>query len=269
MFGSGAQAVQILLLDLRSFRTSPLLRAGDVEPSLRDAQCATVDGADSLGEYCAHPPDAPATLLGSEQWAWLEAQLRVPAAVRLLCSSLAFASQFHGMEAWVSSALRIPESALRERSEGHWLTRSRPSLRLSARLAYTVPQSLFPAEQRRLVELLVRTQAEGVVVISGDVHYAELSVLRPEELRAAAPESAGLYPLYDLASSGLNQDWPVAPSNSRRLAGPVKQHNWGRVAIDWARRELELGILDGKGALAFNHTVSLDELRFLNGHVGR
>lgn len=129
-------------------------------------------------------------------------------------------------------------------------------------------QSLFPAEQRRLAELLVRTRAEGALLLSGDVHYAELSVLRPGELQPAGLQSNGLYPLYDLASSGLNQDWPIAPSNSRRLAGPVKQHNWGRVAIDWARRELELAVLDTRGALAFSRTVPLGELRFSDEQAG-
>jgi alkaline phosphatase D len=91
-----------------------------------------------------------------------------------------------------------------------------------------------------------------VLFLSGDVHFAELSLLR----------LPGLYPLYDLTSSGLNQDWPVAPSNSRRLSGPVQRHNWGRVAVDWARRQIELEIRDAQGALELNRTVLLDELRF-------
>lgn len=103
------------------------------------------------------------------------------------------------------------------------------------------------------MDLLAKTRAEGVVFLSGDVHYAELSALR---------QAAGGYPLYDLTSSGLNQDWPVAPTNGMRLSGPVKHHNWGRVAIDWARRSLDLQILDPMGALTFTRTVMLDELRF-------
>jgi len=156
-------------------------------------------------------------LLGEEQWQWLEAELRMPGpAVRLIGSSIAFASEFHGMEGW----------------------------------------SLFPAEQRRLVEVLRRTRAEGVIFITGDVHFAELSRIHP----------TGLYPLYDLASSGLNMDWPVAPHNSRRLAGPVHRYNWGCVVIDWTRQSLELEIRDASGALALQRTVLLDELRIPAAH---
>lgn len=88
--------------------------------------------------------------------------------------------------------------------------------------------------------------------MSGDVHYAELSRLEP----------AGMYPLYDLTSSGLNQDWPSVPANENRVAGPVSRHNWGRIDVDWARRALELQIFDAEGALALRERVELDALRF-------
>ena len=62
----------------------------------------------------------------------------------------------------------------------------------------------FPKERARFLELLRRTQAKGVVVISGDRHMAELSALTPAD---GVP-----YPLYDLTTSGLNLPIPQKPA---------------------------------------------------------
>ena len=55
--------------------------------------------------------------------------------------------------------------------------------------------------------LIRDTGARGVVMLSGDTHYAEASCLRTN-----AP-----YPLWDFTSSGLTETWPVLPPNSRRV----------------------------------------------------
>jgi alkaline phosphatase D len=254
--GVEAELAQLLLLDLRSFRAqAPRVdEVGNISKIQFAERCATADGARSLGEYCAHAVDSTAALLGEEQWAWLEAELRKPAALRVICSSLAFASQFHAMEAWVRAlaeraARAVPRArVLPLRSRAHaarypsTVTRGPPAL----------PQSLHPSERARLIALINATRAEGVVFVSGDVHYAELSRLEP----------AGMYPLYDLTSSGLNQDWPSVPANQHRVSGPVSRHNWGRIEVDWARRALELQIFDAAGTLALHESVKLDELRF-------
>ena len=82
------------------------------------------------------PDDRPgARLLGDAQWRWLEERLREPARLRLLVSSIQLLSEHHGWEAWAN----------------------------------------FPREQERLFELLRRTRAEGLVILSGDRHFAEIS----------------------------------------------------------------------------------------------
>ena len=53
--------------------------------------------------------------------------------------------------------------------------------------------------RERLLSLLRDTRAAGVVVLSGDRHYAELSVLEGSPLG---------YPLYDLTSSTITV-WPL------------------------------------------------------------
>ena len=80
---AGARRVQIIGLDLRWFR-SPW-------------QPTDERGAAGKERYL---PDAdPAkTMLGEAQWRWLDAQLRAPADVRLLISSIQCVVEGHGWE---------------------------------------------------------------------------------------------------------------------------------------------------------------------------
>ena len=108
--------------------------------------------------------DPGATVLGDAQWAWFERRLREPAEIRVVISSIQLITTEHGSEKWDN----------------------------------------FPQERNRFFDLLRRTQANGVIVISGDRHLAELSALTRAD---------GLpYPLYDLTTSGLNQPIPKTPT---------------------------------------------------------
>ena len=123
-FGPADKRVQVLLLDTRYFR-SPLklgYQAGEKGDGVR-------------GRYA--PDDSPeATILGEEQWTWLEEQLRQPASLRIIASSVQVLANEHGWEKWGN----------------------------------------FPRERKRLFELLKKTKAGGVVFISGDRHLAEMSL---------------------------------------------------------------------------------------------
>jgi alkaline phosphatase D len=114
--------------------------------------------------------DPGATVLGEKQWAWFERRLREPAEVRVVVSSIQFIANEHGSEKWAN----------------------------------------FPEERTRFLDLLHRTQAKGVVVISGDRHIAELSALTPADGVA--------YPLYDLTTSGLNQ--PISQEPQPKPSNP-------------------------------------------------
>jgi len=122
--GPDGRRVQIILLDTRYFR-GPLTRA-DPRPAGR-------------GPYTPQT-DESVTLLGEAQWAWLERQLRQPADLRLIASSIQFVADRHGWECW----------------------------------------GQFPHERRRMIDLIDRTGAERVVFLSGDRHSAELSRLETE-----------------------------------------------------------------------------------------
>lgn len=129
-------------------------------------------------------PEAAATMLGEVQWQWLERELAQPADLRILASSLQVVADFPGWEAWIN----------------------------------------YAEDHQRLLEAIRRTRADGLICISGDTHYAELSLLDRN-----AP-----YPLWDLTSSGLTEVWPVTPPSSRRVGDVLRARNFGCIEIDWA-----------------------------------
>ncbi|MBK8725972.1 MAG: alkaline phosphatase family protein [Holophagaceae bacterium] len=120
--GPAGRRVQVILLDTRAFRSPLKPRPG---------------GEDDLLGRWASDPDPGSDMLGSAQWAWLEAQLQVPAEVRFIVSSVQVVSDNHGWEKWGN----------------------------------------FPTERQRLFDLLKRTGATGVVFLSGDRHFGELCVM--------------------------------------------------------------------------------------------
>jgi alkaline phosphatase D len=197
LFGPPEQRVQVLLLDTRTFRDD-LLPNDSLPPHKND--------------YRPNPsPDS--TLLGAAQWAWLEAQLRIPAQVRIVASSIQFSHTYNGWESWTN----------------------------------------IPHERQRMLDLIRKTQANGVVFISGDVHWGELS-------RQQAP---GQYPAYDVTSSGITETWDVLEPNDNRLGEAVMENNFGLIEIDWgADPTLHLQLFDVMGRQRVSHHVPLSELRF-------
>ena len=200
VFGPVGKRVQVILLDTRYHR-SPLKKAP------RRAR--------GKGPYGANN-DADATILGAAQWKWLEAQLKVPAEVRLLCSSIQVVADEHGFEKWDN----------------------------------------FPRERQRLYRLIRDTKAAGLIILSGDRHLAELSVM-----------DVGIgYPLYDLTSSGLNmanRRWRSLEPSRHRVALLDRGNNFGLVRIDWERPSplIRLEIHDEEGEVAIRHKVPLSQLQ--------
>jgi hypothetical protein len=135
-----------------------------------------------MGRYVPDP-SPEATLLGEEQWAWLEAQLLRPAQLRLIGMSTQFAVSPNGFETWAN----------------------------------------YPAEHQRLLDLIKTTKAEGILFLAGDTHYAELNKIEPDstyplhELTASAinqtwdppgPSTNRIYPAYPFPNYGMvDIDW--------------------------------------------------------------
>lgn len=195
VFGPIGRRVQIILLDTRYFRSALATGINNVVPS--------------GGKYIPHP-DPGVTMLGEEQWTWLEEQLRVPADVRIVASSIQFISEFSGGEAWAN----------------------------------------MPREKERMLQLLKRTKANGVLFISGDRHWAELSRI----------DRKGDYPLYDLTSSALTEPHPRGtPTPNRFRDGPTfHDRNVGLITIDWraGKPAALLQVLDANGTVRIEKQIT-------------
>jgi alkaline phosphatase D len=159
--------------------------------------------------------DRSIPILGDAQWDWLEKQLREPAEIRLICSSTQIIPDKKGMDEW----------------------------------------GCFPHERQRLFDLIQTTEANGAILLSGNVHFAEVSKV----------ETAS-YPLLDFTSSGLthvNEAYAEA-DNEFRVAGPFVDLNFGLVEIDWSAKPSALITLKAvavDGSTRFSHPVSLNQLQ--------
>ena len=157
--------------------------------------------------------DPEATMLGAAQWRWLEEELRKPAEIRILATSTQLLADFPGFEAWAN----------------------------------------FPLERQRLFDLIRDTRANGVVAISGDTHYAELSRLAD----ASVP-----YPLYELTSSGLTEVWDYLATNKNRVGKGFLQENFGTITIDWTGDPvITLGVRSMGGRSLMEQRIALSELQ--------
>lgn len=210
VFGPAGKRVQIILLDTRYHR-SPLKRVAVEQPD--------------KGPYVANE-DEDATFLGAEQWKWLEEQLRIPAELRLIASSIQVIAEDHGWEKWMN----------------------------------------FPRERARLFQLIKKTGASGVVFLSGDRHLAELSLMAPgdRETSGNLDNDVG-YPLYDLTSSGLNQgykEWRPQETNRHRVSTMNVGDNFGLITIDWNRKDpqIYLQIRDEEGDVRIGEKLALSAL---------
>jgi alkaline phosphatase D len=212
VFGPRGRRVQVILPDLRWNRTP--IREHDTAGTPYDTWAERLEavGRPVPGPY-AREPDPAATMLGGPQWAWLEAQLQVPAEVRILASSLQVIADFPGWEAWIN----------------------------------------YANDHQRLIAAIRQHRAHGLVAISGDTHYAEIS-----KLEANVP-----YPLWDFTSSGLTEVWPVMPPNALRVGEAWRERNFGLLRLDWTggRRAIICEIRDEAGVLRLSQSVPLSSLR--------
>ena len=183
-------------------------------PPIPDTRSAEEKKALNIAGRYAPNTDPDATVLGNMQWQWLEEQLSQPAEVRLLVSGYPIVPTELGRDAWGN----------------------------------------FPMERQRLFDLIGATKANGVIFLTGDVHFSEIS-----------QSDEGPYPMLDFTSSPL-----AAPSvgnedlaNSRRISPAYARENFGLVEVNWdapAGPKVTLRVMDIAGAEAFRHVVPLATL---------
>jgi alkaline phosphatase D len=175
-------------------------------------------GADSVKlilldtRYHRQPPGPDADTLGAEQWSFLERELAgSPARVNLIASGYQVLPTQHAFEKWAN----------------------------------------FPRARQRLLELVRRTRARGVVFLSGDRHFSELSRL---ELGGQA--------IYELTSSGLTHSFPGANEpNQYRVGSLFPKLNFGFVRVDFAEQRLTLAACGVDCTPAIHHVVPLARRR--------
>lgn len=153
-----------------------------------------------------------ASMLGETQWQWLESELQKPSAIKVIGSSLQLLPEFTGWESWAN----------------------------------------FPHDRNRLLALIKQYQVNGVVIISGDTHWGEMSKV-----------SDNLdYPLWEVTSSGLTEEWKDVSPNKHRVGEYTHKVNYGELLINWqqADPEIKLSLKDVDGNIFSQQTLALSSI---------
>lgn len=163
---------------------------------------------------CQHPGEE-SDMLGEDQWQWLESELKnSDAKVNIIGSSIQFVADVPMFENW----------------------------------------DKFPKSQKRMLDLIGSTKAKGVVFLSGDVHFAETSKRKYDEVA---------YPIYDLTSSGLTHGNNVQgfKKNPYRVGDSrYGRHNFGFIDFDWKAEKFTFTEFDQRGVARYEQEILFSEL---------
>lgn len=214
VYGPVGKRVQLILLDTRYFRSPLKLGFKSGEP-----------GEGVRGKYVPNT-DPASTMLGEVQWRWLEEQLKVPAELRIIGSSIQFIANEHGSEIWDN----------------------------------------FPHERSRFLKLLRDTKASGVIILSGDRHLAEISRISASDSTGIGyplydiTSSSLNAPSGNFTKAGVRFANQI---NSYRVGLQYFDTNFGAILIDWDQPDpvIRLQIRDEKGEVVLQQRVSLSMLQ--------
>ncbi len=199
-FGEAEKRLQLILLDTRYFRGPSVMD----EPT---EQCPRTNYGKQLN------PDV--SILGHEQWEWLAQELKKPAKLRIIVSSIQVIPDEHCWEKWAN----------------------------------------YPFERKKLFDLLAQTNANGVVLISGDRHLAEISRMENDKIN---------YPLIEITSSGMNTGMNKKEEKNRyRLSKEIiRENNYGIIEILWDEPspKLKFQINNKAGEILYMSDILLSEL---------
>lgn len=150
------------------------------------------------------------SLLGEKQWQWLENELlKNSAEVNLLAGGIQLISSQHAYEKW----------------------------------------SNFPKARKRLFDLLKKNKIKNPIYLSGDRHFAEVSVI----------ELFPNYSLYDITSSGLTHSYEELEDefNPKRISPLITSKNFGMIKWNWDTRNIALQIYDIDGRILYEKTIKI------------
>lgn len=139
-------------------------------------------------------PQEGRTLLGAAQWEWLQRELNNSKAdFNVVVSSIQTIAKEHPYEKWAN----------------------------------------FPNEREKLLDLIVTSKANNVILLSGDRHISEFSKLEQEGIN---------YPLIDFTSSGLTHasfNFKGEP-NSLREGEVIHTLSFGVLAFDFDQKKVTM-----------------------------
>ena len=144
-FGSKKNRTQVIMLDTRWDR-SPLVKNTEdtFDPEKKE------EG--SFPRPYLPSTDKNVRILSEEQWNWLDEELRKPADLRILVSSIQVIANDHNFEKWGN----------------------------------------FPKERERLFTLLKKTKAKNTIILSGDRHMASIASSETSGFKIFEMTSSGL-----------------------------------------------------------------------------
>lgn len=184
IIGPFNEMVQIIMLDTRYFRSD------------------LVEREDLKGRFFDYAPNNTGTVLGEKQWKWLEEELKKPANIRFIVSSIQVIANEPRFEKWGN----------------------------------------FPKERQRLFDLIERTKADNVFLLSGDRHIASISKI----------ELPKYGPLYEITSSALNQPNEYPDNDTHYIGQSYNKENYAVAQIDWDKKQIEFTVRDIKGEVVNN-----------------
>lgn len=132
VYGEGDNTIRVILPDLRWNRDQ--LYALDNETYEKERKPKL------MGRYVpsTNPND---TILGEAQWRWLEAELKKPAAIKVIASGIQLLGEYSGWESWAN----------------------------------------FPHERKRLLDFIKQEKIDGVMFISGDTHFGDATKVEQDD----------------------------------------------------------------------------------------
>lgn len=166
--------------------------------------------------YHREPGGKRADILGEKQWTWLRSELSgSKARLHIIGSSIQVIPEQHRYEKWAN----------------------------------------YPRARKRLFQLFQETDTDGMLLISGDRHFAEMSKYSGRHTNA---------PIYEVTSSGMTHPWKDFPGeeNRYRTGAVFHRKNFGMIRIHWDRDpvKISLEIHDVQNDMPLKKTISLPGL---------
>ena len=184
LLGPNGEQTHVITLDARYFRSPTFSNYG------------TCEGDNS-------------TILGEQQWQWLESELSKPSEIKIIASGIQVLPPLHKGRSLNSycaygngkkfnkAIANLNEKAMSGTSYESWAE--------------------MPAEREKLLRLVQKSvnagKTKAVIFLSGDQHWGELL----QKAIPASTEFGAPVTVYEVTASGFGQNWPYHIENPMRL----------------------------------------------------